>query len=71
MVVQRVKQRLRSKFNVAVAEVEHQELWQRAVIGVASISSSEANLRQVLGGAQGEAQHLLGGDLINSTIEIL
>lgn len=71
MVVQRVKDRLRSKFNVAVAEVDHQELWQRAVLAVASISSSETNLRQVLGGAQAESEHLLGGDLVNATIEIL
>ncbi len=71
MVVQRVKERLRGKFNVAVAEVSHQELWQRAAIGVVSVSSSETNLRQVLEGAQGEAQRLLGGDLMDSTIEIL
>ncbi len=71
MVVQRVKQRLRGKFNVAVAELDHQELWQRAAIGVVSVSSHVGNLRQVLEGAQGEAQHLLGGDLIDSTIEIL
>jgi len=30
MVVRRLKDRLRSNFNVAVAEVEHQELWQRS-----------------------------------------
>ncbi len=71
MVVQRLKDRLRRKFNVAVAEVDHQDLWQRAVLGVASISSSEANLRQVLRGAQAESEHLLGGDLVDATIEIL
>lgn len=71
MVVQRVKDRLRGKFNVAVAEVNHQDLWQRAVLGVASVSSSEVNLRQVLDGAQAESARLLGGDLVNATIEIL
>ena len=71
MVVQRLKDRLRRKFNVAVAEVDHQDLWQRAVLGVASISSSEVNLRQVLHGAQSESEHLLGGDLVDATIEIL
>ena len=71
MVVRRVKDRLRSKFNVAVAEVDHQELWQRTVLAVASVSSSEANLRQVLDGAQSETEHLLGSDLVHATIEIL
>ena len=71
MVVQRLKDRLRRKFNVAVAEVDHQDLWQRAVLGVASVSSSEFNLRQVLHGAQAESEHLLEGDLLDATIEIL
>jgi uncharacterized protein YlxP (DUF503 family) len=71
MVVLRVKERLRGKFNVAVAEIDHQELWQRAAIAVASVSSSEANLRQVLDGAQAESARLLGGDLVDSSIEIL
>ena len=71
MVVQRLKDRLRSKFNVAVAELDHQDLWQRTMLGVASISNSEVNLRQVLGSAQAESEHLLGGDLVDATIEIL
>ena len=71
MVVQRVRERLRQRFNVAVAEVDHQELWQRAELAVVSVSSSETNLRQVLEGAQGEASRLLGGDLVRSSLEIL
>ena len=35
MVLRRIKDRLK-KFNVAVSEVEHQDLWQRASIGVVS-----------------------------------
>ena len=71
MVVQRVKERLRSKFNVSVAELDHQDLWQRALLGVVSISSSEQNLRQVLEGAQRESERILGSDLTGSQIEIL
>ena len=71
VVVQRVKDRLRGKFNVAVAELDHQEVWQRALLGVVSISSSQRNLRQVLEGAQRESERVLGPDLVNSTIELL
>ncbi len=71
MVLNRVKDRLRARFNVAVAELDHQDLWQRALLGVASISSSETNLRQVLEGAQSESEQLLGGDLVRSDIELL
>ncbi len=71
MVLNRVKDRLRTRFNVAVAELDHQDLWQRALLGVVSISSSETNLRQVLEGAQAESEQVLGGDLVRSDIEII
>jgi uncharacterized protein YlxP (DUF503 family) len=41
MVLRSVKDRLRS-FNVAVAELEHQDLWQRAGLGVVTVAGSEA-----------------------------
>jgi uncharacterized protein len=39
-VTRSLKDRLRSAFNVAVAELDHSDLWQRATIGVVSISDS-------------------------------
>jgi uncharacterized protein YlxP (DUF503 family) len=39
---------LRHRFKVSVAEVDHQDRWQRATIGVAVVSSSERHLREVL-----------------------
>jgi uncharacterized protein YlxP (DUF503 family) len=39
---------VRAKFNVAVAEVDHQELWQRASIGVACISESGFHAEKML-----------------------
>lgn len=39
---------LRAKFNVAVAEVEHQDLWQRAAIGVTCISESAFHAKKML-----------------------
>jgi len=41
-VVNRIKQRLASKFNVSVAEVDYQDLWQRAAIGVAVVGGEKA-----------------------------
>ena len=34
-----IKDRLRSKFNVSVAEVNHQEYWQTAVLGVCAVGT--------------------------------
>jgi uncharacterized protein YlxP (DUF503 family) len=71
-VLLRLKDRLCNKFNVAVAELDYQDLWQRSAIGVVSISSSEKNLRQVLEGAEKEAESIIEefGSVV-SNIELL
>lgn len=38
---------LRQRFNVSVAEVDHQDLWQRATLAVAAAGSSAHHLHQV------------------------
>ena len=37
-IVRSLKDTVRNKFNVSVSEVGHQDLWQRAQIGVAGVS---------------------------------
>ena len=39
---------LRAKFNVAVAEVDHQDQWQRASLGVSCVSESSFHARKQL-----------------------
>jgi uncharacterized protein len=39
---------LRVRFRVAVAEVDHQDTWQRAALGVAAVAESDGHLREVL-----------------------
>ena len=39
---------LRQRFPVSVAEVEHQDLWQRAAIAVAAVGSDQHHLRRVM-----------------------
>ena len=40
-VIKSLKDRVRKKFNVSIAEVELQNLWQRAVLGVATVSNDK------------------------------
>ena len=47
-VVNHVKERIRIRFNASVAEVGHQELWQRATLGVAIVSGEAAVADRVL-----------------------
>lgn len=39
---------LRSRFRVSVAEVGHQQQWQRAAIAVAVVGGTESKVREVL-----------------------
>jgi uncharacterized protein YlxP (DUF503 family) len=39
---------LRVRVRVAVAEVDHQDTWQRAALGVAAVAESDGHLRDVL-----------------------
>ena len=47
-VLSSIKQRLRNKFNVSVAEVDHQDLWQRSVIGVVMVGNKQKFLTEAM-----------------------
>ena len=70
-VVRSLKDRLRGKFNVAVAEIDCQELWQRAVVAVVTVSPGQGRAEEVLRGVEAEAADLLGGALTGATLEWL
>lgn len=70
-VLERLKGRLRARFNVAVAELDNHDLWQRATLGVVSLSNDQSHLAQVLEAVRSESERLLGGDLVDSYIEYL
>jgi uncharacterized protein YlxP (DUF503 family) len=60
MVVRAVKDRLK-KFNVSVAEVEHQELWQRAGLGIVSISNGHELVDRALDAVLEEIERVQPG----------
>ena len=70
-VLQSLKDRLRGKFNVAVAEIDHQDLWQRAVVAVVTVSSDHVHAEKVLRGVEEESAAMLGKDLAEATLEWL
>ncbi|MBI1750150.1 MAG: DUF503 domain-containing protein [Acidobacteria bacterium] len=70
-VLRSLKDRLRGQFNVAVAELDHQDVWQRALVGVVTLSNDEHHLRDSLENVAAEAERLLGRDLVSQEIEIL
>ena len=69
-VVRSLKDRLR-KFNVSVAECEHQNLWQRSTLGVVSVASDPKILEQTLNSALRASEEILERNLANYQIEYL
>jgi uncharacterized protein YlxP (DUF503 family) len=43
-----LKDRIRNKFNVSVAEIDHNDLWQKASLAVAAVSNDKTYLNQTL-----------------------
>jgi uncharacterized protein YlxP (DUF503 family) len=70
MVLRRVKDRL-AKFNVAVAEVEHQDLWQRAGLAVVTVSTAEDHAERELSAAVDEIERVEPGAITRTSLEFV
>jgi uncharacterized protein YlxP (DUF503 family) len=71
-VVKSVTTRLRSKFNVSVAEVDDNDLWQLATLGIACVSNNKRYTNEVLSKA---VDFIINGrfelEIVDYEIEIL
>jgi uncharacterized protein len=70
-VVKSLKDRLRNKFNVSVAEIDDMDLHNSAVLAVAAVSSSRPFAEKVLQAVEREAASLVGPMLIRVEAEWL
>jgi uncharacterized protein YlxP (DUF503 family) len=70
MVLRGVKDRLK-KFNVAVAEVEHHDLWQRAGLAVVTVATTSAHADRELAAAAAEIDRVEPGLITRREIEFL
>ncbi len=73
-VVRSVKDGLRRHFNVAVAELDGEGTWQRATIGVVSISGSRDYLDGLMRNAERHAMKLAnnsGGEVVDSFLDFV
>ena len=68
-VLLKIRDRLRSRFNVAIAELDHQDLWQQATLGVVSISNSQLFLESVFQKVLAESENILGHDVTDYNLE--
>ncbi len=73
-VMRSLKDRLRASFNVAVAELDSTGLWQRATLGVVSVSDSRDYLDGLMHNVEREATRVAnnaGGEVVDSFLEFI
>lgn len=70
-ILRSLKDRLREHHNVAVAEVEHQDLWQRATVGIVAIASAHVRLEQTFATIQEEVERRIPGEVLGFDVEYL
>jgi len=70
-VLRSLESRVRNRFNVSVAEVEYQDLWQRARLAVVSVNTDHAHLESTMEAVAREAAGARNADLVDQSLELL
>ena len=63
--------KLRNQHNVSLAEVEHQDLWQRARLAVVAVNTDQAHLDATFSGVTAEAGRAREIELLDASTEWL
>jgi uncharacterized protein YlxP (DUF503 family) len=66
-----LKEKLRHRFELSVAEVDHQDLWQRATLALAYVSGDSRHANEVMSKAVDFIEDNLDGYVTNVEVEIL
>lgn len=70
-VIKSLKDRIKNKFNVSIAEVDANNLWQRSVIGIAFVSNETKMINKVFNEIRNLVLSIPSLELIDSTMEML
>ena len=70
-VLRSLKDGLRQHYNVSVAEIDHQDLWQRATLGIVGIAAARVPLEQTFSSIQGEVERKVPGEILSCEVEYL
>ncbi len=64
---------VRRKFNVSISEVDHQDLWQRAALGVACTAESIGHCRRMLQEVEKAISRAAidGAEIVDRSIEVV
>lgn len=70
-VVKSLKERIRNRYNVSVAEVDHHDLWQRTVIAAAVVATDRAQADRTLAAVIRFAESEVRAEVTDVETEIL
>ena len=70
-VLKGLKEKLRHRFEISVAEVDHQDLWQRATLALACVSGDSRHANEVISKALDFIEDNLDGYVTDIHVEVL
>ena len=70
-VVKSLKDRLRERFNISIAEIDGLDSWQNSVVAAVTVSNDRIHAEQILQAVEAHAASMLGGALAGSNLEWL
>jgi uncharacterized protein YlxP (DUF503 family) len=70
-VLRGLKEKVKNRFNVSVAEVDHEDLWQRATLAVACVANDARLANEVVSKAVNFIETLSDGAVIDVRVEVL
>lgn len=70
-VLKSIKDRTHNQFNVSIAEVDHNDLWQRAALGICCVSNDKVHANRVLSEVVKFIEGNFSAELLDYSIEIL
>ena len=66
-----LKEKLRRRFEISVAEVDHQDAWQRATLALACVSGDSRHANEVISKAMDFIEDHVDGYVTDIEVEIL
>ena len=70
-VLKGLKERVRARYEVSVAEVDHHDLWQRSTLAIAFVSNDARHAGDVVSKAMDFIEEHVEGQVIDTSVEIL
>jgi len=70
-VLRSIVQRTKNRFNVSIAEVEDQDLWQKAVLGICAVGNDRQRVNSILDKVVNFVEHTHLADVADSEIAII